>query len=65
MDKNEIEDCLKFRREYKSINNTYPFRGQDKVELTQDGTDIIWSLWGCEIVLCANGHWYVEDTSGG
>jgi hypothetical protein len=22
-------------------------------------------LLGCEIVLCDNGHWYMNDTSGG
>ena len=61
----EIEECLKFRREYKDYEGKNCFSGTDKIQLRQEGYYIVWSLWGCEIYLnTMTGTWWVNDTSG-
>lgn len=66
-DLKEILECLKCRREYQAIDKSFPFRGKDKVEVTYDPINDCLSigLWGGDLILCKDGTWYLDDTSGG
>ena len=45
--------------DYHELYNELP-----RWKLTKDGTFSM-QLIGCEIVLLKNGHWFMNDTSGG
>ena len=67
--KQEIETCLKFRREYKDHEGKHPF-AVDEVVFRVDGNNLIFELWGGNLVFYdfkphGAGSWYFDDTSGG
>ena len=62
-----IEESLKFRKEYQNEDGTFPFK---EIELKVNGSELIWYLWGGEIVFYditgyGSGQFYFNDTSGG
>lgn len=63
----EIEECLKLRREYTDHENKHPFK---EIEFRVEGENLIFELWGGEIVFhdltsYGSGKFYFNDTSGG